>query len=156
MEDKLILYNYSHVFHEFVYESEALKDPMVEGRFLIPALATDIKPPRTGNNKVACFNETTNQWEIKPDYRGVEVTANDGSGRTMVIVNVGDTPDDVIFEPLELTWEQRRQIAYPPIGDQLDEIMKWLATETEFQVPEKLKSIAMKCMSVKAHIPKEE
>lgn len=42
---------------------------------------------------------------------------------------------------------------YPPIGDQLDAIMKWLATETEFTVPAELKSIAMSCMSVKSRHP---
>lgn len=45
---------------------------------------------------------------------------------------------------------------YPPIGDQLDALMKWLATETEIRVPAELKSIAMKCMSVKAKYPKPE
>lgn len=47
-----------------------------------------------------------------------------------------------------------RAAEYPPIGDQLDAIMKWLATETEFNVPTELKSLAMKCMSVKAKHPK--
>lgn len=47
-----------------------------------------------------------------------------------------------------------RAAEYPPIGDQLDALMKWLATETEFNVPTELKSLAMKCMSVKAKHPK--
>lgn len=47
-----------------------------------------------------------------------------------------------------------RKAEYPDIGDQLDAIMKWLATETEMTVPAELKSIAMKCMSVKAKYPK--
>ena len=46
-----------------------------------------------------------------------------------------------------------RRREYPPIADQLDEIMKWLATESEFGIPAKLKSIAAKCMSVKAQYP---
>lgn len=50
----------------------------------------------------------------------------------------------------------KRQEAYPPIGDQLDVIMKWLATETEFNTPTELKSIAMKCMAVKSKYPKGE
>lgn len=49
--------------------------------------------------------------------------------------------------------ENRRE-AYPFIGDQLDAIMKWLATETEISIPAELKSIAMSCMSVKAKYPK--
>lgn len=53
------------------------------------------------------------------------------------------------------TAKQRRNRAneYPPIGDQLDEIMKWLSTETEFGIPPKLKSIAGLCMSVKSKYP---
>lgn len=54
------------------------------------------------------------------------------------------------------TVQQERQVEYPDIGDQLDAIMKWLATENEFSVPAELKSIAMKCMSVKAKYPKPE
>lgn len=51
-------------------------------------------------------------------------------------------------------YRKLRQQEYPPIGDQLDAIMKWLATETELTVPAELKSVAMKCMSVKAKYPK--
>lgn len=46
-----------------------------------------------------------------------------------------------------------RLAEYPPIGDQLDAIMKWLSTETEFGIPAELKSLAGKCMSVKAKYP---
>lgn len=49
--------------------------------------------------------------------------------------------------------EKRRQ-AYPDIRDQLDAIMKWVAGENEITVTSELKSIAMKCMSVKAQFPK--
>ena len=52
---------------------------------------------------------------------------------------------DVLFE---------RKRRYPDVGEQLDAIMKWLSTETEFTIPAELKSIAMKCMSVKANNPK--
>jgi hypothetical protein len=48
----------------------------------------------------------------------------------------------------------KRALEYPPIGDQLDAIMKWLATENEFNIPKELKSLAMACMSVKAKYPK--
>lgn len=54
------------------------------------------------------------------------------------------------------TYVEKRLKDYPPVGDQLDAIMKWLATETEFTVPDELKSIAMKCMSVKAKHPKPQ
>ena len=56
---------------------------------------------------------------------------------------------------IPLTYKQLRKSEYPEIGDQLDEIMKWLSTETEFGIPDKLKSMAMTCMSVKSKYPKE-
>lgn len=49
-----------------------------------------------------------------------------------------------------------RAAEYPALGDQLDAIMKWLSTETEFTIPSELKSIAMTCMSVKARHPKPD
>lgn len=53
-------------------------------------------------------------------------------------------------------YRRLRAAEYPPIGDQLDAIMKWLATETEFGIPAELKSLAMTCMSVKSKYPKPE
>ena len=50
----------------------------------------------------------------------------------------------------------QRAAAYPPIGDQLDAIIKWLATETGFTVPQELKSIVDECMAVKSRHPKTE
>ena len=52
----------------------------------------------------------------------------------------------------ELTYVELRE--YPPVGDQLDAIMKWLATESEFGIPAELKSIAGKCMAEKSKHPK--
>lgn len=155
MNEDTILYNYSEIFHEFLYESVANKDPMVKDRILIPRLATTIKPPKVGDKEVACFDEQNQEWVVKVDHRDTVVT-DEETGRTITIQEIGVLPEDIEFEPVpEKTWQQKRQDAYPPIGDQLDAIMKWLATETEFQVPAELKSIAMQCMSVKAHIPKE-
>lgn len=51
-------------------------------------------------------------------------------------------------------YQVKRAAEYPPIGDQLDALMKWLSTESEFSIPAELKSIAMSCMSVKAKYPK--
>lgn len=56
----------------------------------------------------------------------------------------------------EPDYKQKRVSEYPEIGDQLDAIMKWVAGENEITVTPELKSIAMKCMSVKAKYPKPE
>lgn len=76
----------------------------------------------------------------------------------------GDTYDGKQFikpytpepERLPIGYRELRASEYPPIGDQLDAIMKWVATETEISVPAELKSIAMACMSVKAKYPKQQ
>ena len=64
---------------------------------------------------------------------------------------------------VEKTKEQKKQeiklkriAEYPPIGDQLDAIMKWAFSETEIGLPAELKSLAAKCMSVKAKYPMPE
>lgn len=62
----------------------------------------------------------------------------------------------VAFDKARVTFSDKRAKEYPPIGDQLDAIMKWIATENEITVPAELKSIAMKCMSVKAKYPKPD
>lgn len=48
---------------------------------------------------------------------------------------------------------RKRAAEYPSIGDQLDALMKWLSTETEFGIPAELKSLACKCMAVKSKYP---
>lgn len=57
------------------------------------------------------------------------------------------------YQELVEAVREKRKPNYPPIGDQLDEIMKWLSTESEFNIPDGLKSIAMKCMAVKSRDP---
>lgn len=49
-------------------------------------------------------------------------------------------------------WKYDRANAYPSIGDQLDEIMKWAAQSED--VPSGLKAIAAACMQVKLNIPR--
>ena len=70
-------------------------------------------------------------------------------------INV-EVPDvvDVVDPVLEI--RLKRQAEYPPIGDQLDAIMKWAFTENEISLPAELKSLAAKCMSVKAKYPIED
>lgn len=53
-----------------------------------------------------------------------------------------------------IKYKEDRKPDYPDMGDQLDEIMKWLSTEKEIGIPSKLKSMAMKCMAVKSKYPK--
>ena len=54
----------------------------------------------------------------------------------------------------DLPYDKRRSAEYPSIADQLDVVMKWLATENEVTITPELRSMAMKCMSVKSRHPK--
>ncbi len=76
------IYNYSNNTGEFISESNAIIDPLefinnanakepVADVYLIPACATELKPPTTTENKIAVFDGEI--WEIKEDFRGQEV-----------------------------------------------------------------------------------
>lgn len=66
------LYNYDKNTKEYLSTTIASADPMetkIKGEFvpLVPACATVIEPPTTGENEVAIFNGKA--WEIKKDFR---------------------------------------------------------------------------------------
>lgn len=66
------LYNYDKNTKEYLSTTIASADPMetkIKGEFvpLVPACATVIEPPKTGENEVAIFNGKA--WEIKKDFR---------------------------------------------------------------------------------------
>ncbi|HIT55804.1 TPA: hypothetical protein IAA92_06045 [Candidatus Galligastranaerophilus intestinigallinarum] len=66
------LYNYDKNTKEYLSITLASADPMetkIKGEFvhLVPACATVIEPPKTGENEVAIFNGKA--WEIKKDFR---------------------------------------------------------------------------------------
>ena len=62
------IYNYHPDYKYFYCESEADPSPLEPGVFLIPAHATDIKPPTCELNQIQIFNETS--WDIIDDKRG--------------------------------------------------------------------------------------
>ena len=66
------LYNYDKNTKEYLSTTLASADPMetkIRGEFvpLVPACATVIEPPKTGENEVAIFNGKV--WEIKKNFR---------------------------------------------------------------------------------------
>ena len=66
------LYNYDKNTKEYLSTTLASADPMetkIKGEFvpLVPAYATLLEPPTTGENEVAIFNGEV--WEIKKDFR---------------------------------------------------------------------------------------
>lgn len=93
----MLIYNYSRNTFEYVGEpKEARLDP-IGNNPLIPAFATTIEPPSTGDNEVAVFNEETNEWSIQDDYRGT--VYYDENGFPSNITNIGeDVPDGFTTE----------------------------------------------------------
>ena len=62
------IYHYHPDYKYFYCESEADPSPLEPGVFLIPAHATDIKPPTCELNQIQIFNGTS--WNIIEDRRG--------------------------------------------------------------------------------------
>lgn len=59
----------------FVGESDAFADPMVEGRFLIPANATDVAPPVPGANQAPKWNGSAWTLVDSPAYLKAQADA---------------------------------------------------------------------------------
>lgn len=98
--------------------------------------------------------ETENQNEFYVE--------KDGKNLGLFVTKAGKSDIPAMVERMEnppaktISYIEARRAEYPPVGDQLDAIMKWLATEKEITIPAELKSIAMSCMSVKSKHPKAE
>lgn len=75
---------------------------------LVPANATTVAPPPQVAKKARVFKN--NEWKYVPDFRGVEVKANDGSNRAKVIDELGVKPEDVKFEPMPPSEEAKAQV----------------------------------------------
>lgn len=114
--ENLTIYNYHPVTGELLSTGEADRDQLLPDNWLIPAHATEIKPPEEKEkNKAVCFID--NEWRLVDDYRGQSYWLEDGSKH--VIKELGETlPVDALTEePPEppLTAEQIKQaraIAY--------------------------------------------
>jgi hypothetical protein len=58
------VYNYNPNNKVYTFVDEADPDPLVPGRWLVPANATTIEPPELKINEVARFVEETQIWEV--------------------------------------------------------------------------------------------
>ena len=63
------IYNYHPEYKNFTAVSIADESPLEPGVFLIPAYATDIKPPICESNQIQIFNGTS--WDIIEDKGGI-------------------------------------------------------------------------------------
>lgn len=73
---------------EFLGEGEARLDPIDDSFLLIPAHATQAKPPAAGKHQAAVL--VADGWLLKPDYRGLVYSTADGSA--VQHFELGDLP----------------------------------------------------------------
>lgn len=86
------IYNYHSVTKEYLGESTADKSPLEEDIYLIPANATEIKPPEVSENQVAVFKDEN--WTIAADFRGNTYYDKD-TGQPVIIDFIGNIPDNL-------------------------------------------------------------
>ena len=103
------IYNYSASTGEFISHDVADESPLEPGVYLIPALATTIKPPETTENEAAVFDKENQSWNVVLDYRGTSLW--DKLSASKVTVLLGQTPDELNATPVVPT------IDYPTWDD---------------------------------------
>lgn len=98
------IYNFHSETGEYLGMSAAIPDPLEEGKYLIPAHATDLAPPPVGSNESAVFEAEA--WLIKPDYRGQ--TYYDTTSKEEINLTLGQAPDatmtDIVPDDPESEW----------------------------------------------------
>lgn len=92
----MLIYHYNKK-GEYIGEATADKNPLEKGKYLIPAYATDKKPPVPSENEVAVFEN--NDWIIKQDFRGRTGCEIDLNGYFVKIHEfiIGEIPTDNIL-----------------------------------------------------------
>lgn len=79
------IYRYDAISGELLSSSEAIESPLEPGVFLIPAYATDKKPPQAKSGYALCFKDGA--WELVKDERGK--TYYDAEGKEVKIEKLG-------------------------------------------------------------------
>lgn len=108
------IYHYRATNGEFIFESEARRDPLELGRFLVPANATTIAPPTVAPNQVAVWSGSA--WTVAVDYRGAYY---DYDRNLVTIDEIGvEIPAGWTVEPREDTAEEALEKAKAAIAAQ--------------------------------------
>ena len=124
------LYNYDKNTKEYLSITLASADPMetkIRGEFvpLVPACATLIEPPKTGENEVAIFNGKV--WEIKKDFR-VSHKICDENFNIKDITEIGEIEENYL-----ITTEMAELIKENPDKFKIQNEKKTKKTEEEYQ-----------------------
>lgn len=89
------IYNYHRETGEFISATQARPNPEDAGQFLIPAFATQIRPPAIKDKEAAVFNGSV--WQVMPDYRETTYWLPDGTENTITALNM-PIPEDALLE----------------------------------------------------------
>lgn len=86
------VYNFHPQTGEFINETSADESPLEPGVILVPAFATQVKPPKTASREVAIFADGS--WHIKADWRSASLFST-ADGSEVRIREIGQKPADV-------------------------------------------------------------
>lgn len=92
----MLIYNYDEFTKEYTGYCEADLDPAeskAQGKdvYLIPAYATDVKPPKAKTNEVVIYD---NGWKIEADFRGQYIVNEDM--KPQLVTEIGELPEGYI------------------------------------------------------------
>ena len=120
------VYNYSAFSGEFTGVNTADESPLEPGVFLIPANATTVSPPDPQEGKTINFQN---------------------GGWVLVDIPITETETEPEPEVPVFTYAQNRAMAYPPISQYLDGVVKSDQSQIDKYIAD--------CLAVKAKYPKE-
>lgn len=119
--ENLTIYNYHPVTGEFLSIGEADKDQLVPDNWLIPAYATDIKPPKKQKGKALLFKD--GKWLHVKDERGKKYWLEDGTeceikllGETFPSGALDKKPDPKPSTKDEVLLNRSKEYASPKTG----------------------------------------
>lgn len=131
------IYNYDPKTGEYLSAKDARPDPMTEGRFLIPAFATDIEPLEPKEGYAIVFAQGT--WNYVEDHRGQTIYKTENK-ETAVVTGIGPIPEEfTAIEPVQHSkWDGAKWVA------DLDALKEAEAIEIKARLAEMdLKSISL-------------
>lgn len=99
----MIIYHYDRDTKEFLFQEDAVPNPVRKGSYLVPAFATQKRLPKEKEGYVRCFEN--DNWI----YREVPKV---------------EEKEEEKPESITLTYKEKRIMEYPPIGDMIDAFVK--------------------------------
>lgn len=115
----LRVYNYHPLSGVFLFEGEADKDQLDADNWLIPANATDKKPPKQKSGYALAFKN--DKWENVIDNRGLIYWLEDGGEHVITVIGEelpkGALTEKPVAEPVKLTSDQIEQLLATEYAD---------------------------------------